>query len=57
MQFQVLGPMQVTDEQGAEIISWALGNRILTAQIPDNGAARLAAGFELLTGIELPAPG
>jgi hypothetical protein len=36
-------------EQGAEIISWALGNRILTAQIPDNGAARLAAGFELLT--------
>ena len=43
-------------EQGAEIISWALGNRILTAQIPDNGAARLAVGFELLTGIELPVP-
>jgi hypothetical protein len=43
-------------EEGAEIISWALGNRILTAQIPDNGAARLAAGFELLTGIELPVP-
>jgi hypothetical protein len=41
-------------EQGAEIISWALGNRILTAQIPENGATRLAAGFELLTGAETP---
>ena len=40
-------------EQGAEIMAWALGNRILTAQIPDNEAARLAAGFELLTGVRL----
>ena len=37
-------------------MSWALGNRILTAQIPDNDPAQLAAGFELLTGIELPVP-
>jgi hypothetical protein len=44
-------------EQGAEIISWALGNRILTAQIPHNDPVRLTAGFELLTGIELPVPG
>ena len=41
-------------EQGAEIMSWALGNRILSAQIPENEAARLAAGFELLTGIPAP---
>jgi hypothetical protein len=41
-------------EQGAEIISWALGDRILTAQIPKNGAARLAAGFDVLTGVETP---
>jgi len=41
-------------EQGAEIISWALGNRILTAQIPKNGAARLATGFDVLTGVETP---
>jgi hypothetical protein len=41
-------------EQGAEIISWALGNRILSAQIPDNEAARLAEGFEVLTGVETP---
>jgi hypothetical protein len=44
-------------EQGAEIVSWALGNRILWAQIPDNDPVRLSAGFELLTGIELPVPG
>ena len=38
-------------EQGAEIMAWALGNRILTAQIPDNEPAQLEAGFELLTGV------
>ena len=43
-------------EQGAEIISWALGRRILTAQIPDNDPRRLKAGFELLTGVTLPDP-
>jgi hypothetical protein len=36
-------------EQSAEIIAWTLGNRILTAQIPDNDRLQLAAGFELLT--------
>jgi hypothetical protein len=38
-------------EQGAEIIAWALGTRILTAQIPDNDPVRLGAAFELLTGV------
>lgn len=41
-------------EQGAEIISWALGNRILSAQIPDNRPEQLGAGFELLTGVRTP---
>ena len=44
-------------EQGAEILAWALGDRTLTAQIPDNDPIQLGAGFELLTGIELPVPG
>ena len=43
-------------EQGAEIIAWALGNRILTAQIPDNLPDRLDAGFEVLTGVAPPDP-
>ena len=37
-------------EQGAEIMAWALGTRILTAQIPDNDPVQLGAAFELLTG-------
>ena len=41
-------------EQGAEIISWAIGERILTAQIPDNDPLQLAVGFEVLTGVETP---
>jgi hypothetical protein len=40
-------------EQGAEIMAWVLGNRILTAQIPENDLAQLDAGFELLTGVDL----
>jgi hypothetical protein len=43
-------------EQGAEIMAWALGNRILTAQIPDNRPEQLGAGFELLTGVAPPDP-
>ena len=43
-------------EQGAEIMSWALGNRILSAQIPDNDPQRLEEAFELLTGVRLPEP-
>jgi hypothetical protein len=43
-------------EQGAEIMSWALGNRILSAQIPDNDPQRLKGAFELLTGVRPPEP-
>jgi hypothetical protein len=42
-------------EQGAEIMAWALGDRILTPQIPDNEPIQLARGFELLTGSPPPA--
>jgi hypothetical protein len=38
-------------EQGAEIMAWALGTRILTAQIPSNDPGQLGAAFELLTGV------
>ena len=41
-------------EQGAEIISWAIGERILSAQVPDDDPAALEAGFETLTGTALP---
>jgi hypothetical protein len=37
-------------EQAAETMAWALGDRILSAQIPDNEPAQLAAAFEFLTG-------
>ena len=37
-------------------MSWALGERILTAQIPHNDPEQLAPAFELLTGVELPEP-
>ena len=43
-------------EQGAEIMAWALGTRILTAQILDNRPEQLGAGFELLTGVSPPDP-
>jgi len=43
-------------EQGAEIMSWCLGERILTAQIPDNDPTQLAAAFQLLTGVAAPGP-
>ena len=42
-------------EQGAEIMAWALGERILTPQISDNDPIQLARGFELLTGTAPPA--
>ena len=44
-------------EQGAEIMAWALGTGILTAQIPDNDPVQLAVGFELLTGVGTPVCG
>lgn len=37
-------------EQGAEIMAWALGDRILTPQVPDNEPARRDAAYRLLTG-------
>jgi len=37
-------------EQGAEIMAWALGDRILTPQVQDNEPARLDAAYRLLTG-------
>jgi hypothetical protein len=41
-------------EQGAEIIAWGLGERILTPQIPETDPARIAAAYELLTGRPFP---
>ena len=38
-------------EQGAEIISWAIGDRILGAQIPSNDPVQIGAAFEVLTGV------
>jgi hypothetical protein len=41
-------------EQAAEIISWAIGERILSAQIPDNDRGQMAGAYVLLTGQPLP---
>ena len=41
-------------EQGAEILAWGLGERILTPSIPDNDPIQLASGFRLLTGLAQP---
>jgi hypothetical protein len=41
-------------EQGAEIISWALGERILSPQVPDTDPDEIASGYELLTGRRFP---
>ena len=41
-------------EQGAEIMSWALGERILTAQIPGNDSGSIEEAYKLLTGISTP---
>lgn len=41
-------------EQAAEIISWAIGERILSAQIPDNDPEQIADAYRLLTGRPLP---
>ena len=37
-------------EQGAEIIAWYLGERVMTPQIPDDEPEDLALAIELLTG-------
>jgi hypothetical protein len=41
-------------EQGAEIIAWGLGERILTAHIPDDHLDQIAAAYVFLTGDALP---
>jgi hypothetical protein len=41
-------------EQGAEIMAWTLGTRILTAQIPCNDLGSIEEAYELLTGISTP---
>ena len=43
-------------EQGAEIMAWGLGNRILFPQIPDNDPGSISNGYKLLTGTPLPPP-
>lgn len=43
-------------EQGAEILSWALGERILSPQIPNARPAALGRAFRFLTGRVLPTP-
>jgi hypothetical protein len=39
-------------EQGAEIIAWVLGERILTPLIPFEDSGELDVAFRLLTGVE-----
>jgi hypothetical protein len=41
-------------EQGAEIMAWALGDRILMAQIPENDPAKIGVAFAILTGVVVP---
>jgi hypothetical protein len=41
-------------EQGAEVMAWALGERIMTPSIPDNGSDQLAIAYRLLTGHAVP---
>ena len=41
-------------EQGAEIMSWALGERILTPEIPNNDPGQMTRAYELLTGAASP---
>ena len=37
-------------------MAWALGTRILTAQIPDNDPGSIAVAYEMLTGTPLHPP-
>ncbi len=41
-------------EQGAEIISWEIGDRAFMPAIPNNAPSEVDAAFELLTGISGP---
>ncbi|HEY7400541.1 MAG TPA: hypothetical protein VH989_06560 [Actinomycetota bacterium] len=42
-------------EQVAEVISWTLGERILSAEIPDHEPEAMLAAYEVLTGMTPPA--
>lgn len=41
-------------EHGAEVMAWALGERIITPSVPDNEPEKLELAFRMLTGDELP---
>jgi hypothetical protein len=41
-------------EQGAEVMAWALGERIMTPSIPDNGERELEIAYRFLTGRSAP---
>jgi hypothetical protein len=41
-------------EQGAEVLAWGLGERIITPSIPENDYQQLCASFTFLTGVALP---
>ena len=41
-------------EQAADIVAWALGDRVLMPTIPDNSPDQLAAAYEQLTGSPPP---
>jgi hypothetical protein len=43
-------------EQGAEIMAWELGDRILSPQIPDNEPEKLEIAYGLITGHQAPEP-
>lgn len=42
-------------EQAAEVISWTLGDRVLSPEIPDHEPAQMFVAYEILTGREPPA--
>jgi hypothetical protein len=41
-------------EQGAEVMAWALGERIMTPSIPGNGEGELETAYRFLTGHDAP---
>jgi hypothetical protein len=41
-------------EQAAEVLSWGLGDRMLSPTVPDAGTEDLEAAFMLLTGVAMP---
>jgi hypothetical protein len=44
-------------EQGAEVLAWGLGERIITPSIPDIDFEQLCGAFEFLTGVSPPPAG